>query len=66
VTTRRRGRPRSDTLGLVERVAACLLEDPERSANEVHLEVGGRRNDVLRAVKIVRRVTQSDQRVSTR
>lgn len=48
------GRPRSDRIGLVERVAAALKAHPDASANEVVRMVAARRSDVLRAVRLVR------------
>lgn len=48
-------RPRSDRLELVERIALVLAADPGASANAVHRRVGGRRTDVLRVVRAVRR-----------
>jgi hypothetical protein len=50
----RRGRPRSDRLALVERVAGILLAEPDLSANAVQTRVRARRRDVLRAVRALR------------
>lgn len=51
---KRRGRPRLDWLALVERVVEVLCEEPDLSASEVQRRVRGRRNDVLRLVRILR------------
>jgi hypothetical protein len=54
-TARPRGERVAERRGeLWARVAVYLAEHPEASANAVHLEVGGRRQDVLRAVREVR------------
>jgi hypothetical protein len=42
---------RDALLSLVERAAAELVVDPSLKANEIHRRIGGRRGDVLRAVK---------------
>jgi hypothetical protein len=47
-------RPRADQLALVERVALALRDDPGATANAVYQRVGGRRRDVLRAVRAIR------------
>lgn len=52
--SRRRGRPRSDRLALVEQVATILRAEPDLSAAEVQRRVRGRRDDVLRVVRILR------------
>ncbi len=53
----RPGRPRSDRLVLVERVAELLAVEPELNASAVHRRIGGRRTDVLRVVKALRVVS---------
>jgi hypothetical protein len=62
---RRRGRPGADRLSLVEQVIALRLQEPDLSANEIQRRVGARRSDVLRAVKILRGVAQSDRSSSS-
>jgi hypothetical protein len=47
-------RPRRDSLALVEHIAHILADDPGASANRVYRLVGGRRCDVLRAVRAIR------------
>ena len=47
----RRQQQRAD---LEQRVAAYLAEHPAASANEIRVELGARRQDVLRAVAAVR------------
>jgi hypothetical protein len=47
------GRPPADRLALGEQVALVLRDDPDVSANAVHRRVGGRRSDVLRAVRAI-------------
>jgi hypothetical protein len=54
VTTRRRGRPRTDTLGLVERVTAEWVADPTCSPDVIRDRVSARRRDVWRIVRCLR------------
>jgi hypothetical protein len=55
-------RPRTDRLELVERVAQVLRAEPDATANTVHGRVGGRRHDVLRAVRVLRAVGTPPER----
>jgi hypothetical protein len=47
-------RPRADRLELVERAASILRDTPDATANAIYRELGGRRSDVLRAVRAIR------------
>jgi hypothetical protein len=49
-------RPRTDPLKIFERAAAALFDAPDASANEIYRQIGGRRCDVLRAVRAIRAV----------
>jgi hypothetical protein len=51
----RRGPKTRDTIGLVERVVEILADDPTLTANAVVSLSGGRRKDVLRVVRTLRR-----------
>jgi hypothetical protein len=53
------GRPRNDRLVLIERVAGELAADPTLSANQICRNIGGRRGDVLRAVKLLKSLGRS-------
>jgi hypothetical protein len=53
-------RPRTDQRDLFRRVAAVLADDPAASANAVHRVLGGRRREVLRAVRMQRIVGPPD------
>jgi hypothetical protein len=50
----RPGRPRSDRLVLLERIAPLFRDEPDIAANEVLRRVPGRRRDVLRIVKALK------------
>jgi hypothetical protein len=50
------GRPRTDRIAVVERVADVVLADPDASLADCCLAVGARRSDVRRARNLVRRV----------
>jgi hypothetical protein len=50
----RRGPKQRDTLALVEHVLALLDGDPALSANRIVALTGARRQDVLRAVRVLR------------
>jgi hypothetical protein len=50
----RRGPKLRDTIGLVERVAEILADNPNISANGVVVLTGARRQDVLRVVRALR------------
>jgi hypothetical protein len=52
--TGRRGRPRSDRLDLVERVADLLYREPDATTRRVQAVVRANRADVVRAVRILR------------
>jgi hypothetical protein len=48
------GRPRTDRLTTVERVAELLAAEPDLSANAVAVRLGVRRQDAQRAVRLLR------------
>jgi hypothetical protein len=49
----RPGRPRTEQLGLVERVLDVLLREPAASSRRLQLLVGARTCDVLRALRLL-------------
>jgi hypothetical protein len=54
------GRPRSDQLALVERIVVVLLDDPYASSNDVQVLVRGRRQDVQRVLRTIRKLIPSE------
>jgi hypothetical protein len=46
---------------LSKRDAFVLTDEPELTANAVHRQIGGRRRDVLRAVRVLRGVMTAGQ-----
>lgn len=49
----KRGRPRTDRLATVERVAAYLAENPTASARSIAFELRIRKSDALRAARLI-------------
>lgn len=52
----RPGRPRTDRLELLERIIEVVLVEPTISGNALQRQVGGRRRDVQRIHKALRKV----------
>lgn len=52
------GRPRTDRLDTVERVAAYLTEHPNASARSIASELRIRKSDALRVVRLIRELAQ--------
>lgn len=59
-------RPRTDPLEVLARAAAALRDAPDSSANEICRQIGGRRCDVLAAVKALRAVMPEERPASRR
>jgi hypothetical protein len=61
--TGRPGRPRTDQLARVERIVDVLVAEPTLSPTEVLRRVGGRKTDVLRVCRELRRLTEGRRSV---
>jgi hypothetical protein len=53
----RRGRPRTDRIRNVEKIAELLMDDPTLSANAVARLARIRRQEAIRIVRLLRRLT---------